>query len=380
MAHQLQIDLTAQFPILDELIFFDHAGVAPISGPAAAALEAYARQAATRGYVGSGWQPRIRQVKQLAARLIGAESDDQIAFVANTSTGLNMVARGLDWHQGDQVVITSVEYPANRYPWEDLARFGVQMIQVEPHADGTIDVQDVCRAITERTRIVALSHVQYASGFRIDLKPISDAIHAAGGYLCVDAIQSVGVVPVNVQDQGIDFLAADGHKWLLAPEGCGIFYCRGDLLAKLHPALVGWMGMVDHTNFGNYQFAFAPTARRFEPGSYNVPGILALGASLELLLDVGVEAVWSRVDQLTERLCASLDAKGYRLCSPRLAHLHRSGIVVFEPPALAPTPAQIAAALGAERMVIVVREGRLRASPHFYNSDSQVDRLVEALP
>ena len=380
MALQINRDWSDRFAILDEIAFFDHAGVAPISAPAAAALRAYADQAETRAYVGGNWYTRIESVRQLSARLIGAESGDEIAFVANTTTGLNMVAGGLRWQEGDQVVITNVEYPANRYPWEDLKRLGVNLIEVAQLDDGRIDVEDVCEAITDHTRVVSLSSVQYASGFRIDLKPIADMVHQAGGFLCVDSIQSIGAMPVDVQETGIDFLAADGHKWMLAPEGCGIFYCRHDLIELLHPPLVGWMCMEDHTNYGDYRFEFVRSGRRFEPGSYNVAGVLALAASIELLLDVGLDAVWTRIEALTARLCRGVDEKGYEVVSPRTHEAERSGIVIFRARPDAPPPERIVADLRALGIIIVVREGRLRASPHFYNTDEQVDRLVEALP
>ena len=380
MGIQVNRDWSDRFPILHEVAFFDHAGVSPVSAPAAAALRAYADQAESRGYVGAGWYQRIESIRALGARLIGAASADEIAYVANTTTGLNMVAGGIHWRAGDQVVITNVEYPANRYPWEDLRRLGVNLVEVAQQSDGRVDVEEVCEAITDHTRVVSISSVQYASGFRIDLKPIADVVHQAGGYLCVDAIQSVGAMPMDVQAAGIDFLAADGHKWMLAPEGCGIFYCRHDLIELLHPVLVGWMCMEDHTNYGDYRLQFVRSGRRFEPGSYNVAGILALAASIELLLDVGLEAVWSRIEALTARLCHGLDEKGYEVVSPRAHETERSGIVIFQTRPGAPPPEQIAATVRDAGVIIVVREGRLRASPHFYNTDAQVDRLVEALP
>ncbi len=383
MADQMNpLDLLAEFPILQKLAFFNHAGVAPISARAARAVHAYADQAQTLAYHEARWYIRARQVKKLAARLIGATGEEEIAFVPNTSTGLSMVARGLGWRAGDNVVITNVEYPANRYPWEDLQRLGVELIEVEQQPDGRIEVEDVLNAITNRTRVVSLSHVQYASGYRIDLRPISDMVHRAGGLLCVDAIQSVGAMPVDVGAMGIDFLSADGHKWMLSPEGCGIFYCREELIPQLHPNVVGWMNMVNASDYGNYQFVFQPDARRFEPGSYNIPGVLGMGASLELLLEVGMENVWARIEALTSCLCDGLTGKGYRVFSPR-GEGERSGIVVFDPPAevVKAIPLQkIVADLELHGIIIVVREGRLRASPHFYNTAEQMEALVEALP
>ncbi|MEM1109575.1 MAG: aminotransferase class V-fold PLP-dependent enzyme [Planctomycetota bacterium] len=378
-------EFAGDFPILRKMDFFNHAGVGPISGPAAKALRDYAELAETQAYVDSGWYRRANETKQLAAQLIGAESGSEIAFVPNTSAGLSLVAKGLPWHAGDRVVITDVEYPANRYPWEDLKRLGVELFEVPQSADGRVDVERVCDAVNDRTRVVAISHVQYASGFRIDLKPISDMIHRAGGYLCVDAIQSCGVLPVDVKAMGIDFLAADGHKWMLAPEGAGIFYCRKDLCPLLHPNVVGWMNMVDAGNYGDYRFEFQRDARRFEPGSWNIPGIVALGASLELLLGVGIDGsdgVWSRVEALTGRLADGLEQHGYRVFSPRRDPAERSGIVIFDLPERlqgSVDPRKLVAELQKQGVVIVVREGRLRASPHFYNTPAQIDRLVDAL-
>ena len=376
-------DLSATFPILREMVFMNHAGVAPISGPAAQALRQYADQAESIAYVDAGWYKRAIEVKRATARLINAEGGQEIAFVPNTSSGLSLVANGLDWQPGDNVVITNVEYPANRYPWENLQRLGVEMIEVKQRPDGRIHADDICDAITNQTRIVSISHVQYASGHRIDLRPISEMVHHAGGHLCVDAIQSTGLLPVDVQAMGIDFLSADGHKWMLGPEGCGIFYCREELCPLLRPSVVGWMNMVDAGNYGDYRFEFQPDARRFEPGSWNIPGIVSLGASIDMLLEFGVDKVWSRVDALNTQLCAGLAEKGYEVFSPREDPDERSGIVIFDAPARvggADGHRKIVHELGQQKIVIALREGRLRVSPHFYNTAEQISRLVEALP
>ncbi len=379
----LDRDFRDEFPILDRLDFFNHAGVAPISGPAARALRHYTDQAQQHAYIQSDWYKRAHQIKQLAAQFIGATGGHEIAFVPNTSTGLSLVAKGLPWRHGDQVVISNVEYPANRYPWQDLSRFGVELIEVPQQPDGRIDVDDVLEAITDRTRIVSLSHVQYASGYRIDLKPIARLVHQAGGYLCVDAIQSLGALPVNVRELGIDFLSADGHKWLLSPEGAGLFYAREDLIPLMHPGVVGWMNMKNASDYGNYQFEFQPDARRFEPGSYNIPGVLALGASLQMFTDLGMTHIWQRIEQLTTRLCQGLIEKGYAIFSPRLHPDERSGIVVFTPPESVRqrmSLSQIVTDLEKQNIIIVVREGRLRVSPHFYNTPAQIEKLIDALP
>ena len=375
-----QNEFSSFFPILEQMSFLNHAGVAPISGPAAMALRRYADQAETSAYIGAGWYQRLAQIKASAARLLNARGSHEIAFVPNTTSGLAMVANGLQWNCGDQVVISNIEYPANRYPWENLTRRGVELIEVAQHPDGRIDVEDLCEAVTNRTRVVSISHVQYTTGYRIDLAPISAMVHQAGGYLCVDAIQSVGVLPVDVQGSGIDFLSADGHKWMLSPEGCGLFYCHEDLCPLLHPNVVGWMNMVEADRYGDYRFELLPDARRFEPASYNLPGILALGASIDLLLETGIEQVWSSVESLTGRLCEGLSAKGYCINSPRARSGERSGIVTFTAPSSHQPHERIIGQLQKQQIVIVVREGYLRASPHFYNTPEQIDRLIDALP
>ena len=372
------IDATL-FPILEQGVFFNHAAVAPLSGPAAAAIRAYADHAQRHAYVDTDAYPRIEALRRGLAELIHARGPHEIAMMPNTSTGLATVAEGIDWRPGDHVVITDVEYPANRYPWENLKRLGVTMTEVRQGEDLRIDVEEVCDAVTDRTRVVAISHVQFASGHRIELGPISEMVHRVGGYLCVDAIQSVGLLPVDVRTMGIDFLAADGHKWMLGPEGAGFLYVHEDLIRLLHPPVVGWLNMKDAHDYSRYRFEFEDTAQRFEPGSWNVPGLVGLGASVELLLSVGIDEVWRRTEALTSRLDAGLREAGYRVRSPRRLAGERSGSVVFEG-GEGFDAARVAATLRERDVTVAVRNGRLRATPHFYNTAEQVDRMLAALP
>jgi len=369
------------FPILDQMVFMNHAGVAPLSGPACQALQSWAQDAAERAYTSGQWYQRAAQLKALATRMIGVGRSNDIALIPNTSTGISIAANGLSWSPGDRVIITNVEYPANRYPWIDVAaRHDIEVVKVPQQPDGRIDVGQVCDAIDQQTRIVSISHVQYASGHRMDLKPIADAIHAVGGWLIVDAIQSVGLMPLDIETWGVDFLAADGHKWMLGPEGCGFLYCRPEFCEQLHPSIVGWMNMVDPLNFGDYQYKFQPDARKFEPGSWNIPGIYALAASLELLLDVGLDQVWQRVEALTHQIHEGLESLGYTVFSPRDESHERSGIVMADVPKSVGSPDKVAAALAKKQIEVAVRNGRLRVSPHFYNTADQVEQLLDALP
>ena len=223
------------------------------------------------------WYQQAEQVRKSAARLINADPTE-IAFVKNTSEGLALVANGLAWKPGDEIISTAVEYPANVYPWMDLQqRVGIKHIMVAER-NGRIHTPDIFAAVTGRTRMIALSHVEYASGYRNDLVTIGRFCRERGILLCVDGIQSCGVLPVDVRGMNIDFLSADGHKWMLGPEGLGIFYCRSELIAQVHPE-VGWMNVVNATDFGNFDLTFRADARRFECGAHNIPGVLGLKAA-----------------------------------------------------------------------------------------------------
>ncbi|HUW83297.1 MAG TPA: aminotransferase class V-fold PLP-dependent enzyme [Phycisphaerae bacterium] len=369
-------DLSNEFPITRQYNFLDNAAVAPISRRAAQAMHAYVDQAQESGPVDSEWYARADRVRQLAAQLLNA-STEEVTFIKNTSEGLSFVANGLPWHQGDNVVTAAGEFPANIYPWMNLAPRGVQLKMVPEH-DGCIPLEQLIEAIDSRTRLVTISAVQFASGFRTDLAALGHACRQKGVLLCVDAIQALGVLPIDVQAMQIDFLSADGHKWLCGPEGAGIFYCRRELLGQLHPSTPGWVCMVDAKDYGRYHFEFRPDARRFDSGSYNIAGILGLGGSLELLLELGVDRIARHVLDLTDRLAAGLTGKGYRVISDR-SPTHASGIVAFA--SGRHDHSQIRQWLHHQhRVIISCRRGRLRASPHVYNTPRQIDELIELLP
>ena len=372
------------FPVLGHWDFFNHAAVAPLTRAAADALRAYAGQAETVAYLDTGWYRDIAALRESVARLIGA-TKEEIAFVKNTSEGIATVAGGLDWAAGDRIVNAGGEYPANVYPWMEAVRSrGCELVSVpqEVGEDGTLRVttEAVIRAADHpRTRLVALSHVQYATGQRHDLATIGAFCRGHGILFCVDAIQTLGALPVDVRGMHIDYLSAGGHKWLLGPEGTGVFYCRAELMERTKPALVGWMNVADPLNYGKIDYTLRGDARRYEPGSYNVAGLLALKASVNLLATVGIDAVSQRIRVLTDRLIARVTARGYRIASPR-GDGEWSGIVSFA--ANDPADHQLVwRRLRAEhRTELAVRDGRLRCSPHFYNTDEQIDRLIDRLP
>jgi selenocysteine lyase/cysteine desulfurase len=370
------------FPILRQWDFFNHAGVCPLPKVAADALRNYAKQAQEVAYIDAGWYRDIEKLRSLSAKLINARSEE-IAFVKNTSEGIATVANGIDWRSGDRVVTTAVEYPANIYPWMDVAaRFGVELVMVgEKDINGrrAVPMEDLLVEIQHpRTRLVALSHVEFASGQRHDLGAIGKICREQGKLFCVDAIQSAGVLPVDVEATNIDYLSADGHKWMLGPEGAGIFYCRRELLPKTRPLIIGWMNVINQEEYGSYDFTLKSDARRFECGSYTVATLLALKAAIELLLNVGIGEIARRMQHLGDYLIDGLESKGYTVLSPRDGD-QWSAIISFASPAHDHT--EIWRMLRHEHKTeIALREGRLRCSPHFYNTREQLDRLISHLP
>jgi selenocysteine lyase/cysteine desulfurase len=255
-------------------------------------------------------------------------------------------------------------------------------VRIVPSRGGRIEVDDVRAALDGRTRLVSLSFVEYATGFRNDLDTVGQLCRERGALFLVDAIQGLGVLPLDVGRTPVDFLAADGHKWLLGPEGAGLFYARRELVDRLHPVGVGWNSVVGNWDFARIDFRLKPHAGRWEGGSLNVGGILALGASLELLLGAGVEALAERVLGLTDHLCERAKRAGFAVFSSRRP-AEWSGIVSLTVPGVSPTRNREAGRLvrrcRADGVVINHRAGRLRVSPHAYNTPDEVDRLVDLL-
>lgn len=369
-----------EFPILRHRNFFNHAGVSPLPRCAGDALRRFAQQYEDYAYLDSGFYKAIEALRLSAAAMINAHRDE-IAFIKNTSEGIAIVAAGIDWQPGDRIVTTNVEYPANMYPWMDAAkRFGVELITVPEitaaNGSRSVPLDALLKAADHpRTRLLALSHVEYASGQRHDLATIGQFCRQRNILFCVDAIQSMGVLPLDVRAMNVDYLAADGHKWLLGPEGAGVFFCRRELLAITRPLSVGWMNVINDQDYGHYDLTLKSDARRFECGTHNLPGLLAFKASLELLLNLGVQAVSQRLRTLTDRLCSGLIEKGYTVISPRAAD-DWSGIVSFT--SAADDHPKIFYNLRVNYQTeIALREGRLRVSAHFYNTEEQIDRLLE---
>ncbi len=367
--------LRAELPVTRRWAFFDHAAVAPITARAQRALAEWAADMAENGDVHEHrWVERVEEVRRLAGQLINADPQD-IAFVKNTSEGIDIVAEGFPWKPGDNVITAAEEYPANIYPWMNLATRGVELRTIASR-DSRLWTEDLLSAMDNRTRVVSLSSVEFASGFRNDLDTIGALCRERGIYFFVDAIQGLGVLPLDVQQTPVHFLAADGHKWLLGPEGAGIFYIRRDLVDLLHPIGVGWNSVIGCRDFSKIDFRLKPHAGRWESGTLNVAGITALGASMQLLLELGIPEIASRVMELTDYLCRCAEKAGLEVYSSRRPE-DKSGIVSLVVPG-ADNRALVRRCRD-QGIVINQRAGRIRLSPHFYNTVKEIDRAMEAL-
>lgn len=367
--------LRAEFPVCERYAFLNHAAVGPLSRRARDKILAWAEDSTIHGSVhGAAWWAEVEETRRGAAKLLSADAAE-IAFVGNTSCGLATIAEGFPWREGDAVVVPASDYPSNEYPWMQLADRGVALRPV-PTTDGRFTLEDLDRAIDGRTRLVAVSHVHFASGWRCDLDAVGRLCRDRGVDLCVDAIQGLGILPIDVARTPIDYLAADGHKWLLAPEGAGVLFVRREKIAKIRPPQVGWKSVVGKDDYSTIDFRLREDATRFEPGSFNVVGIVALGASLSLLDELGQSYVRDRIKSRTDYLVSRLASVGIKVASPRDGD-QWSGIVSFSP--LEGSAMSALARCRRAGVVVATRAGRLRVSPHVYNNEADIDRLIAIL-
>jgi cysteine desulfurase / selenocysteine lyase len=369
------------FPVLEHHVFLAHAGVCPLPRVAQEALTAYAHYGAQHGQDDETLWRQINGARRTAAELIGAQASE-IALLGPTALGLSLVANGWPWVDGDEVVYYADDYPANVYPWLALRERGVRPVALAVEQPGAVTWQAVERALTPRTRMVALASCHYLTGFRIDVDGIGRRLRERGILFCLDGIQSLGAFPTSVE--WVDFLSADSHKWMLGPVGAGLFYVRREHHDRLKPTLLGAWNVESPEFVAQSRIAFYDGARRYEPGSLNFPGILAMDASLRLLLDLGIETIADRLLTLRARLCELLGARGFRLppaletADPR----HRSGIVSVTHPKSDLRP--VVAGLARDGICVSLRAARdgtphLRFSPHCYNTDGDLDRVEAVL-
>ncbi len=368
----------SQMPISTAWSYLDHAAVGPLSGPAASAIQEFAVQAAQQGdTVWPQWVARLEQLRANMATMIGAEKDE-ICMVPNTTTGINLVAEGWPWRSGDNVVIADGEFPSNLFPWLNQQSRGVE-VRIIPRRGRRVCVEDLIAAIDASTRIIAVSWVGYASGYRIDLESLVQQAHQRGVAVLVDAIQGLGMFPLDIQQVPIDFLAADGHKWLLGPEGAGVAMIRRQHIDKLRCGNVGWGSVKNSFNYAEPDFTLRDGASRFESGSANLLGFTGLAASVDLFMQIqehhGRDAIATRVTALAGKLHEMLVEIGIVSRLDRRPE-HQSGIVTFELPGHDPSAFRKTAA--EQKIVVSCRDGGIRASIHAYNNDDDLQKLVNA--
>jgi selenocysteine lyase/cysteine desulfurase len=365
--------LRSEFPVTRRWAYFDHAAVAPISAGAQRVMAQWAADMADNGEINEPlWQPRVEEVRRQFGLLLNTDPLN-LAFIKNTSEGICFVAEGYPWRPGDNMITAAEEYPSNLYPWMNLASRGVE-VRMLPSRGPRLDLDELRSLMDVRTRLVSLSFVEFSSGFRNDLDAVGSLCRERGVHCFVDAIQGLGVLPLDLERTPIDFLAADGHKWLLGPQGAGIYYVRRELLDMLHTISIGWNSVVNWRDFSHIDFRLKPNAGRWESGTLNVGGILGLGASLELLLRLGTPAVAARVLELTDYLCERASGAGVTVFSSR-APTEKSGIVSLMVPGC--DLQQLKRRCRDAGIVVNHRAGRLRVSPHCYNSHEEIDRLID---
>ncbi len=370
--------LEREFPVEDQLLYLNHAAVAPWPRRTAQAVCDFAEENRERG---ARDYPRWLQIehtlREQLARLIHAPSGEDIALLKNTSEGLSMIAHGFAWQPGDNVIIAREEFPSNRIVWESLADRGVSVREVA--LTGCADPEAALMAAADdRTRLLSASTVQYATGLRLDLKRLGQSCRARGIAFCVDAIQGLGVVPHDVQAMAIDFLVADGHKWLLAPEGIAVFYCSVDWRSRLRLHEYGWHMTERYLDFGERAWQPAASARRFECGSPNMLGVHALSASLSLILEIGVAEMERRLRARAEYLFEHLGRRPAIELITVAAPDRYAGIVTFRHRTI---PADILHRhLAAHNVICAQRGDGVRFSPHVYTRLRTLDRALELIP
>lgn len=364
--------IRGQFPVVERRVFLNHAGVSPLSKPVFEAMRRYLEEMCGQG-TGSADLGRCRG---LFAGLIGARPGE-VALVPNTSTGLNIVAGMLDYPPGSSVVVTDLEFPSVVYPWL-RRRPGVEVRYVK-NVDGRILLDDVEKAVDDGTVAVAISHVEYANGFRNDLGSLAEVAHRHGALLVVDAIQSAGAVRIDVGQDDVDFLTASCFKWLLGPQGAGFLYVRGDLVERFEPPMVGWASVrpevFETADLWDVRsLSLSETATRFEVGTPSVVSFVGAAAALQQILDTGMEQIERRVLSLAGYLMEAVRERGFRLQTPEEPGC-RSGIVNFH----VDNPEKEVERLSEKGIVISARARGLRVSPHYYNTREEIDHLLTAL-
>lgn len=356
------------------ILYLNHAAVSPWPVRTVRAVQDLATEIGQQGSQQyPGWLKVEQRLRERAARLIGAGASNEIALLKSTSEGLSFVAQGLSWRAGDNIVSVQQEFPSNKIVWESLASQGVELRTIDLEASSAPEA-DLIACCDSNTKLVAVSWVQFGRGQRLDIAALAEACHQRDILVCLDAIQGLGAQPFDLSECPVDFLVADGHKWMLGPEGLALFWCRPALWQDLQLCEFGWHMVEDMGNFDRQDWEPARSARRFECGSPNMLGIHALDASLSLIEEIGMAAIASAIEQRIARLVELVDQAGFELLTPRVP-ARRAGILTFRVPGADQTA--LYRSLMAQGLMCANRGGGLRFSPHFYTPEDDLSKAIE---
>lgn len=360
-----------EFPVTKNLIYLNHAAVAPLTRRAALAMQGLAQDALDFGSLHYGdWMATYEGVRTATARLIHADRRE-IAIVKNTSEGIATVAMGIGWKRGDVVVAFEEEFPSNFYPWKRLEAMGVEVRWLS-----VFDELERIERAAKGAKLLAISFVQYLSGYRVNLEAIGDICSRQGCIFLVDAIQGMGAFPIDVRVAKIDALAADGHKWLLGPEGCGVLFVRRELQEQIEPVEFGWTNVARYADYASRDMTLRPDAGRYECGTLNTIGCYGLRASIELLLEVGIENVSTAVQALGDQIANGARELGFEMLGGRSGETG-AGIVSIRKEGL--DAHLIVKRLKDKGIIAAPRQGWVRLSPHFYIASAEIDQLLGEL-
>lgn len=371
-------EIRSLFPANKTYAYLNSAAVSPMPVTAIKAINWQINDVASHGALHfSQWVEAKDRARGLLAEMLKVLSE-QVAFVRNTSDGIASLANGLDWTEGDNIVSFAGEFPSNFYPWRRIRdEFGVEL-RLCPERNGRIDLDEFTSLIDGRTKVVTISSVQFASGYKADLERIGRAARGVDALFCVDIIQGLGAMPFDLPAQFVDAACGSSHKWLCGPEGCGYIYLSERARERVKPTLVGWISVENAWDFGNREQPFRPTALAWEAGTGAAALFFGLEQSLKLLTETGAEKIEAHLADLTDSLCDSLAGRDYEIVSSRfpgersqiVCIKHRNGL----------TSNQLAVSLEEKNVIVSPRGDRLRIAPHFYNNIEDIDQLVGALP
>lgn len=361
-----------EFPVTGNLVYLNHAAVAPLCRPAAEAMKRLVEDASLFGSLHyNKWMEAYAGLRRSAAKLINA-LPEEIAIVKNTSEGIATVALGLRWRPGDRVIAFREEFPANYYPWLRLEARGVEVTW--------LSIYDPLERIAEAlpgAKLLAISYVNYLSGYRVNLTEIGRLCQREGCFFFVDAIQGIGALPIDVEESRIDALAADGHKWMLGPEGNGLLYVRRKWLDAIEPVEFGWTNPAKYADYSSRDMTLRPDAGRYECGTLNTVGCFGQRAALEFLLSIGIENIATAVLGIADQLESGARARGYEVMVPRTDETG-SGIVSLRHPTM--DSSQVVSRLRQKSISAAPRQGWIRMSPHFYITPQQIEQVLQELP